>query len=425
MGVSLVVVFLVSMFIGVPIAVSLGLGAIGAVLISGKYSILAIMHRTINGVDSYVLLAIPFFMLAGNIMNFSGVTSKIFKFAYSLVGHVYGGMAHADIIASMIVSGMSGSGVADASGLGKVIFKAMREKGYDDEFSAAVQSAAATVGPVIPPSVPFVVYAAMAEVSLGALFMGGFIPGILCGGLLMVLIYFMAKKRGYQKADRFSFRYAWESLKEASLPLLAPIIIIGGILTGICTPTEAAVMVTFYALILSFIYKTFSWSELRKALLDTASSSAAIVFIIAASTSFAWVLAMEGIPEKVTAWVLSLTTNPFLIMFIINVVFLVMGMFMESLSILTITVPFLLPLINAIGLDPVYLGMVVVLNLSIGMSTPPVGMCLFVTAKLANVRLEALYKEIIPFLVPLIICLALVTYFPDLSLWLPNLVFGK
>jgi tripartite ATP-independent transporter DctM subunit len=184
-------------------------------------------------------------------------------------------------------------------------------------------------------------------------------------------------------------------------------------------------MVTFYALILSFIYKTFSWSELRKALLDTASSSAAIVFIIAASTSFAWVLAMEGIPEKVTAWVLSLTTNPFLIMLIINIVFLVMGMFMESLSILTITVPFLLPLINAIGLDPVYLGMVVVLNLSIGMSTPPVGMCLFVTAKLANVRLEALYKEIIPFLVPLIICLALVTYFPDLSLWLPNLVFGK
>ena len=425
MGVSLIVIFIVCMFIGVPIAVSLGLGAIGAVLIAGKYSILAIMHRTISGVDSYVLLAIPFFMLAGNIMNFGGVTSKIFKFAYSLVGRVPGGMGHADIIASMIVSGMSGSAVADASGLGKVIFSAMREKGYDDKFSAAVQSAAATVGPIIPPSVPFVVYAAMAEVSLGALFIGGFIPGAMLGISLMVIIYFIAKKRNYQRADHFSFREVWVSFKEAFLPLLAPIIIIGGILAGIATPTEAAVIVTFYALLLSIIYKTFSWSELKKALLDTGSSSAVIIFIIASSTAFSWVLAMEGIPERVTTYILSLTTNPYLIILILNIVFLIMGMFMESLSILTITVPFLMPLISAIGLDPVYLGMVVVLNLSIGMSTPPVGMCLFVCAKLANVKLEDLYKEILPFLVPLIIVLILVSYFPDITLFLPNLVFGK
>ena len=422
MGIIMLLAFVICMFAGVPIAAALGIGPLAAVLFSGKYTTLAIVHRMISGVDSYVLLAIPFFILAGDIMNFGGVTTKIFKFAYTLVGRIPGGMGHADIVASMIISGMSGSAVADASGLGKVIFKTMREHGYDDKFSAAVQSAAATVGPIIPPSIPMVVFAAMAGVSLGKMFIGGFIPGFIMGGLLMIVIYYMAKKRGYQRLARFDIKEVWKSFKIAFLPLMAPVIIIGGIMAGVVTPTEAAVIATVYAIILAVLYKTFTWKNLKDALLNTGMSSAAIIFIIATSTAFSWVLAMEGIPDKVVGFILSVTSNPYMIVALLNIILLLMGMFMESLSILTIITPFLMPLIGALGLDPVYIGVMVVVNLSIGMSTPPVGMCLFVCAKINNVKLEDLYKEIVPFLVPLLITLILVSYFPDITMFLPNLI---
>ncbi len=425
MGFVLFIVFAILMSIGVPIAVSLGMSTIAAILITGQYSILSIVHRMASGVDSYILMAIPFFILAGQLMNTGGITRKIFRFATALVGRVPGGLGHANIVASIIFSGMSGSAVADAGGLGQVEMQAMTAEGYDAEFSAAVTTASATIGPIIPPSIPMIVYGAAAEVSVGALFLGGFIPGLLLGLASMAIVLVFSLKRKYPRSDKFSIREVAVSFKESFLSLLTPVIIIGGILGGIFTPTEAAVVAAVYAFILGVVvYREISFSDLKKILIDTVVTSATVIFIISAATAFAWVIAMEGIPQAVTDWLLSITTNKYLILLLLNIVFLILGMFMESLSILLITVPFLMPLVNAIGINPVHLGVVIVLNLMIGLSTPPVGMSLFVSSKIANVPLEKLYKEIMPFLIPLIGVLLIITYFPATVMWLPKIVLG-
>ena len=425
MGFILMIVFAILMAIGVPIAVSLGMSTIVAILVTGNYSILSIVHRMASGVDSYILMAIPFFILAGQLMNTGGITRKIFRFATALVGRIPGGLGHANIIASIIFSGMSGSAVADAGGLGQVEMQAMVAEGYDPEFSAAVTTASATIGPIIPPSIPMIVYGAAAEVSVGALFLGGFIPGLLLGLASMIIVLFFSLKRKYPRSDRFSIKEVAISFKESFLSLLTPVIIIGGILGGIFTPTEAAVVAAVYAFILGVIvYREINFKDLKKILIDTVVTSATVIFIISAATAFAWVIAMEGIPQAVTDWLLSITSNKYLILLLLNIVFLILGMFMESLSILLITVPFLMPLVNAIGINPVHLGVVIVLNLMIGLSTPPVGMSLFVSSKIANVPLEKLYKEIMPFLIPLIGVLLIITYFPATVLWLPKIVLG-
>lgn len=423
MGIVLMLVFAIFMVLGLPIAVSMGFGGMTAILITQKYSTLAITHKMVGGVNSYVLLAIPFFILAGNIMNTGGITTRIFNFANTLVGRIPGGMGHANVVSNIIVSGMSGSAVADAGGLGQIIIKAMEDQGFDAKFSAAVTCAAATIGPIIPPSIPMVVYGAMAEVSIGSLFMGGFLPGLLLGIATMILVYIISKKRKYPIGKKLTMKEIWVTFKKAFLPMLTPIIIIGGILTGFCTPTEAAVIATVYALFLSVLYKEMTFKKLEKVLLETVVMSATIVFIIAAATAFAWIIAMEGIPQAVTAYILSVTSNPYLIILLLNVILLIMGMFMEALSILTIIVPFLMPLVTAIGLNPVHIGVMVVLNLMIGLSTPPVGMSLFVVSKIAKVKLEDLYKEILPFMIPLIAVLLLISYFPDIVLFIPRMFF--
>jgi tripartite ATP-independent transporter DctM subunit len=425
MGALLMLLFGVLMAAGVPIAISMAMGAMGAIAITGKYSLLPVVHKMVAGVDSYVLLAIPFFILAGNLMNSGGVTTRIFNFASVLVGHFTGGLAHANVMSNIIVSGMSGSAVADASGLGQIIIKAMRDRGFDAKFSAAVTCSAATIGPIIPPSIPMVVFGAMAEVSVGSLFMGGVIPGLMLGGATMILVYILSKKRNYPRSPRASAAEIWKAFQEAFLALLTPVFIIGGILTGFCTPTEAAVIASVYALILGVYYRDLTWGGCASVLLETAVMSATIIFIIAAATAFAWVIAMEGITQSVTEYLLSVTTNPYVMVLLLNIVLLIMGMFMEALSILTITVPFLMPLMTALGLDPVHLGVVVVLNLMIGLSTPPVGMSLFVCAKIANISLESLYKEILPFLIPLVAVLFIISFIPDIVLILPRLVFGR
>ncbi len=425
MGFVLFIVFAILMSIGVPIAISLGMSTIVAILITGQYSILSIVHRMASGVDSYILMAIPFFILAGQLMNTGGITRKIFRFATALVGRIPGGLGHANIVASIIFSGMSGSAVADAGGLGQVEMQAMTAEGYDAEFSAAVTTASATIGPIIPPSIPMIVYGAAAEVSVGALFLGGFIPGLLLGLASMAIVLVFSLKRKYPRSEKFSIKEVAVSFKESFLSLLTPVIIIGGILGGIFTPTEAAVVAAVYSFILGVVvYREISFNDLKKILIDTVVTSATVIFIISAATAFAWVIAMEGIPQAVTDWLLSITTNKYLILLLLNIVFLILGMFMESLSILLITVPFLMPLVNAIGINPVHLGVVIVLNLMIGLSTPPVGMSLFVSSKIANVPLEKLYKEIMPFLIPLIGVLLIITYFPATVMWLPRIVLG-
>ena len=289
----------------------------------------------------------------------------------------------------------------------------------------AVTVASATVGPIIPPSVPMVVYGMMAEVSVGALFMGGFIPGLLLGFTTMILVYFMSKKRNYPK-HTFSFKEVLVSTKEALLSLLTPVIIIGGIWGGIFSPTEAAVVAVGYSFILSvLVYKELGlkavWNEMKSAAID----SATILFIITGAASFSWLVAMMGVTNSIANWLITLTSNKYLILLFLNIAFLVLGMFMEALSVLTITVPFLIPLMSAYGIDPVHLGVVVVLNLMIGLATPPVGTSLFICARQAKIPIEKMYKAILPFLIPLLIVLFGITYFPQLVLWLPNMMLSR
>ncbi len=421
MGVFLIISFIVLMFFGVPIAVSMGLSSMLSIIVFGKYSTLAITHQIISGIDSYILIAIPFFILAGELMNTGGITTRIFNFANWLVGRIPGGMGHTNVVASIIFSGMSGSAVADTGGLGLIEMKAMKEHGFDDGFSAAVTCASATIGPIIPPSIPLIVFGAMAEVSIGKLFLGGIIPGLLLGLALMILVYIISKKRSYPIRERFTRKETWVTIKRGILPLFAPIIIIGGILLGVFTPTESAIIACVYACLLSVLYKEINFQKLKAVLLNTLITSSTIMFIIAAAKSFSWLLAMEGVPQSLTSFILSITNSPGLIILVLNVVLLIMGMFMEGLSVLTIIVPFLTPLMQAIGLDPVHMGVMVVLNLMIGLSTPPVGMSLFVMNRIAGVKLQDLYKEILPFLIPLIAVLIIIAYYPGFVLWLPSL----
>lgn len=422
MGILLVIIFIVLILLRVPIALSLAAASAGAVLITGNLPPQVVFHRMTGGLSNFVLLAIPFFILAGNLMNNGGITTRIFRFANSLVGYIPGGLGHANVVASIIFSGMSGSAVADAGGLGMVEMKAMNDEGYEPEFSAAVTAASATIGPIIPPSIPMVVYGVMAEVSIGALFAGGFIPGLLLGLVMMIIIYFKAIKNDYPRNERFDFGELWASFKSAFLALLTPIIIIGGILSGIVTPTEAAVVATVYALFLGIVvYRQLKIKDIFRILIESMETTATVTFIIAAAASFAWLIAIEGIPADI-AMAVGGISQKWIFLLLFNIFFLLLGTFMETLSIEVIMVPVLVPIMQMLGLNPLHMGVVLVLNLMIGLITPPIGMSLFITSKVGGVKLEKLYKAVLPFLLPLIGVLFLITYFDRLVTWLPDLL---
>jgi tripartite ATP-independent transporter DctM subunit len=386
----------------------------------------AVFHRMTGGLDSFVLLAIPFFILAGNLMNTGGITERIFRFANLLVGRIPGGLGHANVVASIIFSGMSGSAVADTGGLGAIEMEAMKNEGFSPAFSGAVTAASATIGPIIPPSVPMVVYGVMAEVSIGALFMAGFVPGLLMGLATMVLIFFMALTRDYPRLDKFRFMKMLKAFGDAFFALITPVIIIGGILLGIFTPTEAAVVAVLYALFLGFVvYKELTIKKLYKIMIDSMVTTATVTMIIAAAASFSWILARQGVPTQIARWLTSMDVPLWAFLLLFNIFFLFIGTFMEALSVLVIAVPVLVPAMEVMGLDPLHMGVVLVLNLMIGLITPPVGMSLFVTSKVGKIPLENLYKEVMIFIVPLIVVLLMSTYMPDLILWLPRAVgFG-
>ncbi len=424
-GLLLLIVFVLMMVFGVPIAISLAFSSIIAVAVSGDFQVMALVHRMIGNANSYTLLAIPFFILAAKFMNTGGITRRLFRGAAAWVGFIPGGLGHANIVASVIFSGMSGSAVADAGGLGQIEIQAMKDDGFDPEFSAAVTAASATIGPIIPPSVPMVVYGMMTEISVGALFMGGFLPGILLAITMMIFVYFVALKRNYPRR-KFNWKEVTVASKEAFLSMLTPIIIIGGIWGGIFSPTEAAVVAVGYAFFLSVvIYREMGmkhlWAEIKQAAID----SAVILFIICGAAAFSWLVAMMGVTDVLANWLVSLTQNKYIVLLIINVIFLVLGMFMEALSVMTITIPFLIPLMGAYGIDPIHLGVVIVLNLMIGLITPPVGTSLFICARQAKISIEAMYKAILPFLVPLVSVLILITYVPQIVLLIPNAMLGR
>ena len=426
MLIPLIILFIILIFFRFPIALAIGLACAGTIAFFSDIPIIVMVQRMVIGIDSFVLLAIPLFILTGKLMNAGGITDRLFSFARGLVGHVRGGLGQANIIASMIFSGMSGSAVADAGGLGTIEIKAMTDQGYPKEFSGAITIASSVIGPVIPPSIPMVLYGALAEVSVGRLFMGGIIPGILVGISLMILVYMMSIKRNYPRDKRISFKEFLIRFEKAFLPTLTPVIILGGIISGIFTPTEAAAVAAVYAFALSFfVYRTLKIKNIPKILLDTMVTTAIVTFIISNASSFSYLLLLGDISGKLVNALTAITMNRYVMLLILNIVLLFFGCVMEAGVALILLVPILVPLLNIVGIDLVHFGVVMTLNLMIGVATPPIGMSLFVVSQISNMKIEDLMRSILPFLIPLIIVLFIITYVPILVTWIPNLVFGR
>lgn len=412
--------------IGVPAAFALGLTSLIVTVFERgldniPYTIIA--QRMVYGVNSFPLLAIPFFILAGKIMNSGGITDRIFVFARRLVGHMRGGLGQVNIAASLIFSGMSGSAVADAIGIGQVEIDAMRKAGYPDDFSVGVTAASATIGPIIPPSIPLIVYAVMANASATALLIAGLLPGLLMGALLMVVVAIQARRRNIRTEPWEGAMALLSSFVFAIPPLITPVIIIGGMWSGAFTPTEAAAVAAVYALVIAMIvYREMSLTQFVRVLRETMRETAIILIIVAAAALYAWLLVFTQIPQELVALVNDLNFGPVMFLLVINVFLLVIGLFMETNAAITIFTPMLLPPAVALGVDPVHFGIIMVLNLMIGLLTPPVGMVLFAVAKVADVPMNKAIAALGPFYVPLFISLLLVTYVPQISLFLPSLM---
>jgi len=412
--------------IGVPAAFALGLTTLIVTVYERgfdnvPYTIIA--QRMVYGVNSFPLLAIPFFILAGKIMNSGGITDRIYLFAHRLVGHMRGGLGQVNIAASMIFSGMSGSAVADALGIGQVEIRAMRGAGYPDDFSVGVTAASATIGPIIPPSIPLIVYAVMANTSATALLIAGVLPGVLMGLLMMVVVAVQARRRNIRTEPWEGAAALFRSFIFALPPLVTPVIIIGGMWSGVFTPTEAAAVAALYALVIAMIfYREMSLRQFMTLLRETMHETAIILIIIAAAALYAWFLVFTQIPQELVGLVQDLNFGPVMFLLMINLFLLLVGLFMETNAAITIFTPMLLPPAVALGVDPVHFGIIMVLNLMIGLLTPPVGMVLFAVAKVAEVPMNKVVVALGPFYLPLFLALLLVTYVPEISLFLPGLM---
>ncbi len=419
-------VLVVLILLGFPIAVAMGLTAVGFFLGLGEPRMMGAMaQRMYSAVSSFPLLAIPFFILAGNLMNTGGMTDRIFGFARAVVGHVRGGLAHVSVLASMLFAGVSGAALAEAMGLGVIEIKAMKDGGFDKTFAGAVVASSSTIGPVIPPSIPMVIYGALAEVSVGALFLGGVVPGVLMGLGIMVVIYILSVRRGYRAEARASLRQVARAGIDGVLGLIAPLIIMGGILGGIFTPTEAAVAAVLYALVVgALVYRELDLRRLGAILWETVDQTVRVMFIIASAGMFGWLLIYIRAPQAIVEALTSLTSSPAVILLIFNVILLVLGCFMEGLAIMLLTVPIFMPVLAKFGIDPVHFGVVMTLNLMIGLLTPPVGMVLYAVSTIAEVPVVRLAKELVPFIGVLVLVLILITYVPELVTWLPSKVMG-
>ncbi len=414
------------MFLGVPVAVSMGLTAVLTFVFLGQEFVLTMVaQRMYSSTTAFTLLAIPFFILAGNLMNTGGITRRVFRFALALVGHLRGGLGHVNVVASMIFSGMSGAAVADAAGLGLVEMEAMTKAGYSPRFSAAITAASSTIGPVVPPSIPFVIYGSITGVSVGKLFLAGCTPGVLMGIAMMIGVYFVSRRRNYPKESMASFKELVKSAEEASLALGTPVIIIGGILGGIFTPTEAAVVASVYALFLGLVvYRELTVRDLPRILWDTLMHTLRVMFIISAAGFFGWLLIHQRIPEQVITGLTALTGSKWGLLMIIIFILLVLGCFLEGIAVLVITIPVFMPLIALYGINDVQFGVIMTLCSMLGLLTPPVGMSLYAVSSISGVSIGPLTREMWPYLLGIFLVLLIITFFPDFSLWLPNLLMG-
>lgn len=405
-----------------PIAIALFLSSLFFLLSKGM-NLTIIPQTMIEGVNSYTLLAVPLYIFVGELMNSTGITNRIFSFALALMGHVRGGLGHVNVLGSMIFAGISGSATADAAGLGRVEIKAMEEAGYRTEFAAAITAASSIIGPIIPPSIHMVIYGAIADVSVASLFLGGFVPGVLMGVSLMVMIYFMARtgREVCPVHKRPPLKEIFRSFRKALFPILAPVIIVGSIIFGIGTPTESGAIAVMYVVILGLIYRELTIKNIMGALERTVTSSIVIMFILATSRAFAWSLTIERVTDSIVELIFAFTGNKFVILLLINVVLLILGCFETATANLVIVTPILVAVAQQIGMDLVHLGVMVVFNLVIGIITPPVGTSLYIVADITKLPFETVAKETLKYLPPLLVVLALITYWPQLVLFVPNL----
>ena len=457
--------FLGLMLLGLPVALAMISASLLYILATGSVPNVIVAQRMIAGVESFPLLAVPFFILAGNLMNIAGITGRIYNFAVALVGWMRGGLGQVNIIGSVIFSGMSGTAIADAAGLGTIEIKAMRDHGYSAEFAVGVTAASATLGPIIPPSLPFVIYGMMANVSIGSLFLGGLIPGLVMTLMMMVTVAFIARRNNWGGDALFS----WKKLAGASteilvvlafplvtwlltragvsvnvavgcalvallladwyfdfsavMALMAPVILIGGMTLGWFTPTEAAMAAVIWALFLGLVrYRSMTLKSLARATMDTIETTASVLFIVTAASIFAWLLTVSQAAQLMTDAILGFTQNKWMFLLLANVLILIVGCFIDTIAAITILVPILLPIVLKLGIDPIHFGLIMVLNLMIGLLHPPLGMVLFVLARVARLSVERTTMAILPWLVPLFAALIAITYIPEITLWLPKLV---
>jgi tripartite ATP-independent transporter DctM subunit len=417
----LIGLFAILLVAGTPIAVTIGLPSAVYVFLHGWPSGL-IMQRLFNGMDQFLLLAVPLFMLAGELMNAGGLTTRLINLSQAFVGHVRGSLALVNLSTNMLMAGISGSAMADASAIGALMIPKMAERGYSAAFAAAITAAGSIVGPIIPPSVVFILYAVLAETSVIDLFIAGIVPGILIIALQMTMVLYMAGRRGFPVEGRFETRIAARASLNALPVLVLPIIIVGGIRVGIFTPTEGAAAAVVYAVILGFALRQLRVAAVAHSALTVGQGIGEILLMIGAANILSFILVAEQVPQAMASAVLSLTDDPALVILIINALLMVVGMFLDGFAALIIFVPILLPLAKAMGYDPVHFGVIIVTNIMIGIITPPVGLCLFITAKIAKVPFNDAVREILPFILVSIVALLLISYVPAISLTLPHLL---
>ncbi|MDD3655920.1 MAG: TRAP transporter large permease [Atribacterota bacterium] len=427
MIIILAISFIILIFSGIPIALSLGIASWISLVIDGSYPLEMIAHKMVNGINSFPLVAVPLFILVGSLASKTSIADRLVKLSNALVGHIRGGLGHVNVLASMFFGGISGAAVADTASIGSLLIPSMEKEGYSPEDAAAVTVCSSTIGILIPPSIPMVIYGVTIGVSIGKLFIGGLIPGILVGLLQMVSVYLVSKKKNYvSRQKRASFSELWLSFKQSFLSLLLPLFLLASISFGITTATEAGVIGVVYILFLcGLIYKELSFKELFQMLIESAINTAIPLFLVSTASVTAWLISIERVPNMLVNSLTSLNLHPIILMIAINIFLLIIGMFMDLIPALILFAPILLPLALEIGITPIQFGVIMVVNLGIGLVTPPVGNCLFLGCSIAKVDISRMVKAILPYLVVNIIVLILTTYIPSISTYLPSLIYGN
>ena len=415
--------FAAGFMLGWPVVFAVMIPAVAYVLLN-DFPIELIGQRMVYALDSFPLVAVPVFIFVGNLMNQAGITERIYRFATTLVGRVHGGLAQVNIVGSLIFSGMSGAALADVGGLGRIEIKAMSAHGFKREFAGALTCASAIVGPIFPPSIPLIIYGSVTNVSIVQLLLAGIVPALICVAFLMVTVAILASRRNFPRAERWpTLRELWSDFLPALPALLTPVLLISGMLLGFFTPTEAASVTVAYVLLISgVVYRTLTWSHLVHAAYETLKSTSAILIIVSAAALFGWIMAIERIPQTLAANLLSLSTDPMVLLLIANGILLIAGMFLDSTTATLLIIPIIAGPLHMAGVDPVHLGIVAVFNLMLGLLTPPMGLALFLITDIAKVSMRAVLRELLPFYFPLVATLALITFVPELSLWIPKML---